>query len=55
MVAPYSHESLREKSLYDINTILDQYLEDAEEGDIYIVHMINRSILENDRPKLVGD
>ena len=49
VVAPFHHDSLKMKSKHDIEMIVEQYLGQAEEGDIYIDHMINRSMLENDK------
>ena len=49
VVAPFAHESLKNKSLHDLNGVIGQYLEQAEEGEVYIDHMINRSMLENDK------
>ena len=49
VVAPFHHDSLKEKSPHDKEAILNKYLEHAEEGDVYIDHMINRSMLENDK------
>lgn len=49
VVAPFHHDSLKMKSKHDLGLIIGQYLDQAEEGDIYIDHMINRSILENDK------